>query len=687
MTSLSELETIGQRMITRMKPCQLLSSIEVEPQKESLVLTLQPIAQLSLSPRILRFCLNFFGNHKHCAEQTELFCWYAAFVEHCDQHACRIWIDCHFPCGYAGFDVLAELIVLGLKLSRDPRPSSFTDALSNLFQVYRRSEEVLAFYESFVAHVIAEEADLQAAGCDPQLYARFLCCPTHRRLLLQRLVLNRWLRHLFDNWETDQEYHELPEIEYVSTHPTLSQMQQRLSAHLEQTFSAQEWLEARFAYSVQAEDEHWDWPTLSCQRKHHISLACCAFHTAMMTIGDLFSAWLEHFDDLYHIREMESEQNRKFGLFSVTGIALFIRLAHLDITHITFTHWFEKVPLKDVSTYHRQVAGSLRDLLMVTQQNDYTWMASLPELRLMWTTGHSESEAIDNWLREYDQPTFAAIFASLLQERAKHPPLVVTGTENPKAAQRPRTVEFPYRGKLYRITTNEGLPKRHIVLPNGTILVVCQWTGRVPAVLADIRRSLEPMAPETIAARLDGVLAQEIPFPPGQTMKAMAILDWGGQRYAVDHDSNALVEMPDKRLYRIETISLGDPMEVKTLLPFDPTHSYMPYQLEHFGTTPAIPVAPDYPGMAHAPRDLRIRFNYRGERYILSHETYESRKGIVFIPNHGYFRIGGYLESMPVQLSGLEPLASSPDPEQVAVALRLADAVDVERWEPAEQNV
>jgi hypothetical protein len=380
MTARSELETIGQRLTTRLQPCQALSSIEIEFQAESLVLTLQSITSVVLNPRILRFCLNFLGSDKHCAEQTELFCWCAAFVEHCDQHACRVWIDCHFYCGYQGFDVLAELILLGLKLSCELRPSSFTDTLSNLFQMYRRPEEVLAFYEGFVAHVISEEADLQANACDPQLYARFLCCPTHRRLLLQRLVLNHWLHHLFDNWEPGQEYHELPEMEYISAHPTLSQMQQRLSALLEQTFSAQGWLEARFAYSVQAENEHWDRPTLSCQRKHHISLACCAFHTAMITVGDLFSAWLEHFDDLYHIRGMKSEENGHFGLFSVTGIALFIRLARLDIREITFTRWFEGVPSKDVSAYRRlgsppcgdkneqsMSRQQVRDLLTVTQ--------------------------------------------------------------------------------------------------------------------------------------------------------------------------------------------------------------------------------------------------------------------------------------------------------------------------------
>lgn len=323
----------------------------------------------------------------------------------------------------------------------------------------------------------------------------------------------------------------------------------------------------------------------------------------------------------------------------------------------------------------------LRSLLTVTQQNDYTWRAMVPEMPTMWRTGHTEAEAIANWKKEYDQPFLEPIFTDVLQERAEHPPLVPHAPE--QTIQRPPSVDFPYRGKLYRMETNEGLPKRHIVLSNGIILVVCGWNGRIPALLSDIRRSPEPMPPHRIAEQLDALESFEIPLPPGQTTKAMAVLDWQGQRYAVDDDSNALVEMPDRRLYRVHTFhDGGEPKRIAEIIPFDPTDSYMPYQLEHFGTTRAIPMPSDYPGMAHAPRDLRIRFSYRGERYIVSDEAYEQRMSILFIPDHGYFRIGSFLESMPVQLAGLQPLAGSPRAgEKVAVALRLADAVDVEPWE------
>jgi hypothetical protein len=328
----------------------------------------------------------------------------------------------------------------------------------------------------------------------------------------------------------------------------------------------------------------------------------------------------------------------------------------------------------------------LRELLSIKKINDYTWMATLPEIHLMWAQGHSESEAAENWLQQYDSPSFSSLFASILQERAKQPRITVEDAESSTPIERPATVDFPYRGKLYRIATNEGLPKRHIVLPNGTILVVCRWTGRVPACLADIRRSPEPMASETIALQLDGVLAEEVPLQPGQTTKAMAILDFEGQRYAIDYGSNALIEMPDGRLYRIEATHYPEePVRIATIIPFDPHHSSMPYQLERFGKTPAIPVAADYLGMASRPRDLRIRFTHQGERYILSHEAYEQGKWIVYIPDYGFFRIGIYLESMPVQLGELSPIASSiassqSNRDNTAVALRVADAVDVEPW-------
>jgi hypothetical protein len=330
-----------------------------------------------------------------------------------------------------------------------------------------------------------------------------------------------------------------------------------------------------------------------------------------------------------------------------------------------------------------------RDLLRVTQQNDYTWQAMVPEMPMMWQTGHSEAEAIANWQKEYDQPFFAQLFAQVLQQRAEHPPLVPHAPEGQTSIQRPPSVDFPYRGKLYRMETNEGLPKRHIVLSNGTILVVIGWNGRVPSLLADIRRSPEPMPPHRIAEQLDALEAFEIPLPAGQTTKAMAVLDWQGQRYAVDTDSHALVKMPDGQLYRVHTFhDRKEPQRIAEIIPFDSTDSYMPYQLETFGTTPAIPMPSDYAGMAHEPRDLRIRFSYRGEEYIVSDEAYEQRMGTLFIPEHGYFCIEGYLESMPVQLGGLQPLRGSPKAsEKVAVALRLTDAVDVEPWVPDERLV
>ncbi len=323
----------------------------------------------------------------------------------------------------------------------------------------------------------------------------------------------------------------------------------------------------------------------------------------------------------------------------------------------------------------------LRGLLTVHQVNDYTWTALLSEMTSMWANGHSEDEARENWLKQYDQPMLSPIFDSVLQERATHPLITEENRRGP--IQRPATVDFPYRGRLYRIATDEGLPKKHIVLPDGRVLVVCGWAGRVPAALADVRRDAEPTPPDEIAAVLDGVLAIEIPLQPGQTTKAMAILDFRGQRYTLDDDSHALLEFPDGRLYRAHSHYPEEPVRIADIIPFNPTDSYMRYQLEGWGTTPAIPVAPDYPGMAHEPRDLRIRLSYKGECYILSHEAYAQGKSIVFLPDRGFFQIGGYLESMPVKLSGLRPLSTPPTTyKDVAAAVRLADAVDAEYYNP-----
>ena len=315
----------------------------------------------------------------------------------------------------------------------------------------------------------------------------------------------------------------------------------------------------------------------------------------------------------------------------------------------------------------------LHTILSIAQIDDYTWRALLPECTVMWAHGYSELEAIEAWARQYDQPMFSLILAAILSDRAEHP-----RTQNvSKNIERPLTVDFPYRGKLYRIATNAGLPKRHIILPDGTVLVVCQWAGRIPSALADIRRNPEPMPLADIVRHLDRVLAEEILLLPGQTAKAMAILDFEGQRYAVDRDSHALIKFPDGTVYCTGTFYAQEPERIATISPFNPNDSHMSHMLNTFGKTSALPVAADYPGMPHEPRNLRIRFRLRGEQYILSHEAYEQHKWIVYVPDRGYYGIGLYLESSPVQLDGLSPLPDDQlDPKAVAVALRLADAVD-----------
>lgn len=344
---------MGERLLAS----RLLSTVEIELQKKSLVLTLSPIPTLMISQRIMRFCMNFFGEQKPRARSHELFNWCAAFAEFPTDHTCQVWVDCDFYIGYEGFDVLSELLILGFKLSYKLLSPSESSAycLEDLLQVYRTKEEVLDFYERFVAQVIQTGDDQPTNECEPSLHARWTCCPKHRFLFVQRLMLNGWLHHIFDAWNPSKEYEALPDMDYLVDHPSVQEMQQRLSHLLKQTFSPQEWLRTRFAYAVQEEREHWERPVKhSCQRKHHISLVCCSFHAAMTAIWYLFSTWLEHYNDIYHMSSLVDEQGHPSGLFSVNGIAFLVHLAKLDTRDISFTERFKGVLSVDVSVFHLQ---------------------------------------------------------------------------------------------------------------------------------------------------------------------------------------------------------------------------------------------------------------------------------------------------------------------------------------------
>jgi hypothetical protein len=356
---LSILEAIELHIRKPLLASGFLSQVERELQGTNLFLTLKPIQGFTISERIICFCINFFGEHKPSAHSYELFGSCAAFVECPNDQTCKVWVDCDFYCGYAGFDVLSELLVLGLKLSNAfIKPSSSSHSvycLKDLVQVYRTKEEVLDFYEQFAARIIQAGDDLFTETCDPSRRARWTCCPKHQYIFLQRLMIADWLPHIFDVWDPSEEYEALPDMDYLVDHPSVEHMQQRISHLLAQTFSPQEWLRARFAYAAQAEREHWERPVRHiCQCKHHISLACCQFHTAMTAIWYLFSAWLEHYNDLYQISSMVNEKGYTTRLFSVNGIALLIHLARLDTDGISFTSWFESIHEVDVNKFHRQ---------------------------------------------------------------------------------------------------------------------------------------------------------------------------------------------------------------------------------------------------------------------------------------------------------------------------------------------
>jgi hypothetical protein len=308
----------------------------------------------------MRFCINFFGELKPPARSHYLFHWCAAFAEFPSDEICKVWVDCDFYIGYGGFDTLTELMLLGLKLSRtlSLSPSNSCSSayrLEDLMQIYRTKEEVLTYYEHFVTQVLQSGDDLPTNECDPEFSIRWTCCPKHRYMFIQRLMLNDWLHHIFDTirFDEEEEHEALPERDYLVDYPSTEEMKQRLSNLLVQTFSPQEWLRARFAYGVQAEHEHWELPIKdTCQRKHHGSLLCCQFHTTMNIIWFLFSAWLEHFNDIYHISSWVDEQGHVPGLSSVNGVALFIHLANIDTSGITFTNWFKDVLSVDIKKFH-----------------------------------------------------------------------------------------------------------------------------------------------------------------------------------------------------------------------------------------------------------------------------------------------------------------------------------------------
>lgn len=65
----------------------------------------------------------------------------------------------------------------------------------------------------------------------------------------------------------------------------------------------------------------------------------------------------------------------------------------------------------------QQQPQTIRDLLVTHQENDGKWTAILPEQTIMWERGATQEEAINNWLREYNQPVLEPMMRYYVQLR------------------------------------------------------------------------------------------------------------------------------------------------------------------------------------------------------------------------------------------------------------------------------
>lgn len=350
----TEQAMIGQRMRERLLASGWLCAVEMELQEESFILTLTPRHTMSeCLLRLLRFCVNIFGEVRPPTCRHGLFGACAAFASCADDQRCQVWVAC--DCSFTGFNVITELVLLAFKISHVPPAlcEHRVYALENLVQVYRTKDDVLAWYEGMVAQIIADGDDLPTEGCEPSLRTCWACCPKHRYLFVQRLLVAHWLYHLLAAWELDEEYAVFPGIDYLVDYPQQEEMQQRLSRLLARTLTPQEWLQEYVAYVAQSEREHWERPIKDvCQRKHHISLSCCPFHGAMNAIEYFFSAWLVHFGDCYHLRFYVDEQGYAPPLLGGIGIALLMHLAKLSTEGMSLPTWFEQLSRIDLSTFH-----------------------------------------------------------------------------------------------------------------------------------------------------------------------------------------------------------------------------------------------------------------------------------------------------------------------------------------------
>lgn len=242
----------------------------------------------------------------------------------------------------------------------------------------------------------------------------------------------------------------------------------------------------------------------------------------------------------------------------------------------------------------------------------------------------------------------------------------------------PVVSRFPYWGTVYEIRAPYMVPSEYIVLKSRNVIMVVPeraWSNKVPGSFNDVFKIPQGMTVGEAALILRGVIAEEV---PGADPTPYDLIQFFGQSYKVEADPSGLVEFPDGSLYGLGAYYPGPPRRYigEKIKPYDSNDSYMPYQLETWGKTPAILVDDDYPGMSRAPWDMRIYFSLDGEEFVVTHDVYDKGQGTIFVEDKGFYRVGGFFETSPVQLASLTPVHYAGDTSRIPVALRVENAVD-----------
>ncbi len=201
-----------------------------------------------------------------------------------------------------------------------------------LLQNYPMSRDAQQAYTKWLSGNVANKLEAATSNCNPELYKRRLCCPTHMMLLAQQLTFYEWLSFL--------SIEHPPEPTKVtnssSPAPGKRELLIELKEYLQPHESINSFLRAHFDFTRYTVNRGLQAPLTNCSPARYETLLCCPAHLAVQAVEAVHHEWAVMLDDSYGISKIPHYRGFTPNILSQTWVELLIHTQNVNMSGLNF---------------------------------------------------------------------------------------------------------------------------------------------------------------------------------------------------------------------------------------------------------------------------------------------------------------------------------------------------------------